>query len=168
MEPSLRALIASLFDDVAYHMDGLAGGQMTTDDWQQSFSRSLLTYHYAAYMDGSGSTTVPADARRRLNEAIGQQVERLNLFADAIDGREPTAADTARLQLYANAIRSSFWMGKVGVSLPVYPGACPDCWSNCRCSIEKRDDGYHWNAANDKGTCAGCRQRGADWQPYKE
>jgi hypothetical protein len=77
------------------------------------------------------------------------------------------AQANARAELYAGTVRSSFWQARTNNALPVYPGGCPQCYGRCRCSATEKDGEWYWNAANDKNTCDGCKERGASWQPYK-
>jgi hypothetical protein len=168
MDEQLRKLIAGAIEGLDTHMQGLSSGRLSVNDWQVGVAQDLLVYHYAAYMAGSGSREISEEARQRLNALIGQQVDRLNAFADVLEGGEPSEADAARLRMYANAVRASYWMGAAGdVDLPVYPGACPDCWSRCRCSLSVESDGVHWNCIADDRSCSACVRRGEEWRPYR-
>lgn len=169
MDEQLRKLITGAIESMDHQMDGLSSGRSSVNDWQIGVAQDLLVHHYAAHMAGSGSREVSDQARQRLNTLIGQQIDRLNAFADTLEGAEPSEADAARLRMYANAVRASWWMGKAGgVDLPVYPGACPDCWSNCRCALDMQEDGVYWICVADRNSCGACKTRGDTWRPYKE
>lgn len=169
MDDVLKKLIAAALEDVDYHMSGLSGGQLSVNDWQESLARSLLVHHYASYMSASGQTTIPDADRKRLNSLIGDQVDRLNLFADDLEGRDVTDRDVARANLYCGALKASYSIGATkDVVLPAHPadGSTP-CYGGCGCSWQKRDDGYYW-VLGDADHCTECKERAASWAPYRE
>ena len=168
MVDELKKLIGSLLEGLGFHMDGLRSGRVTVDDWQAGVAQDLLVHHYAAYMQASGSNKVSEAARQKLNALVGQQVERLNLFADALDGRDVTDADAARLNLYAEALKASYSMGATkGVSLPAYPGdGSTPCIGHCGCSWQEQSDGWYW-VRGKTDSCSVCVQRAGDWAPYR-
>jgi hypothetical protein len=168
MGEALKRLIASLLEGLGFHMDGLRGGQTTVDDWQAGVAQDLLVHHYAAYMEASGSETVPANARARLNAIVAQQVDRLNGFADSLDGRDVTDADAARLNLYAEALKASYSMGSTGnPDLPAYPGdGSTPCIGHCGCSWEEKSGKWYWTRGK-ADSCAECVRRASAWAPYK-
>ena len=146
---------------------------LTVDDWQQGMALDLLTYHVAAYMTGAGLTDaadLDAATRTALTKVVGEQVDYLNVFADVIDAADSDPAQMTRWRaqaaLYAGNTKQSYWRGAAGMDLPTYPGGCPACYSNCRCTLDVRDDGVYWQCADDDRSCDACRQRGETWQPY--
>lgn len=167
MDSALATLIDQAREDVRYHMDGLHGGQLGVDDWQASLARSLATYHVAAYLAGADTETLDDDARRRLADLLGPQIDRLNRFADALeDGGLSDASADARADLYAEAIRASWWAGAMGADLPAYPGdGSTPCLSRCGCAWAARDDGYYWTLGT-ADSCEECTQRAAQWAPW--
>lgn len=173
MPDPLRALLAQALDSVRYQMDGLESGRLTVDDWQQGMAQDMLTYHIAAYLTGTGSTSADAlddAARKTLASVVGAQVDYLNAFADAIDAADVDPDQFARWRaqaaLYAGSTKQSYWRGAAGVDLPCYPGGCEECYGNCRCSVEVRDDGVWWICSDDDRSCDACRERGQTWTPY--
>lgn len=77
-------------------------------------------------------------------------------------------AIAARAGLYAGATRASYYKSAIEAPPPCVPGDCEQCLSNCRCSLDVRDDGVYWQCAADDKSCEGCVSRGSEWQPYKE
>lgn len=169
MDEQLRKLIAGAIESLDYQMAGLSSGRVSVNDWQIGVAQDLLVHHYAAYMAGAESKDIPVVARQRLNGLIGQQIERLNMFADSLEGRDVTPADEARLRLYAEALKASHSMGVTGsFSLPAYPGdGSTPCIGHCGCRWEERADGFYW-VRGKSDSCSVCKQRAGDWAPYRE
>ena len=110
------------------------------------------------------------DVLEAVKRIVGPQVDALNTFTDEVErgeyeGRED--ALSARAALYAGGIKSAYWSGKVdGSDIPCVPGSCPECYSNCRCELEVKEDGIYWQCVEDRASCASCVQRGNEWQPW--
>lgn len=152
-----------------YHQDG------DTERWEQSVARTLAKAHQAAYLLGVAERLgVPLDSsllnarnlsraeRDELRAIVQNQVDFLARFVDVADDLSQAAID-ARADLYALAPKQTYWTGWAGEGLECAPGACPNCYSNCRCSLERRDDGIHWICAEDDRSCPGCVERANLW-----
>lgn len=107
------------------YTDMLSRGDITLDQWQSSVREALKLTHVQAAIVGNGGkdTMVQADWGK-----IGQRLRReyayLQGFArDLLDGRISSAMALARIGLYAEAVRGSYWegatirQGKQGYSL---------------------------------------------------
>lgn len=143
-----------------------------TDAFEKAMERALAKAHTAASIRGIADRTgvmpkgLSKAERGDIKAKVAEQLEFLRGFMDAA----PDLSDaqvSQRAALYVGGIRASYYGAFTNNALPVYPGGCPQCYGNCRCSIEQQGDGFYWNAANDKATCDGCRQRGEQWRPYK-
>lgn len=162
------ALLSSLLDTLDTLTDGLIGGQLSAVGWHNSVARELFAYHLAEYASAAGK-----DERAVLEQVKGivaQQVEALNAFTDQIEAGEYRDRDDilrGRAALYASGLKQSYWGGRVdGSGLPCLPGGCEECYSNCRCELDVRDDGIYWQCAEDDRSCSACVERGQSWQPY--
>lgn len=140
--------------------------------FERAMQQALAKAHTAAFVRGTADRTgvlpkgLSRAERADIKAKLASEFEFLKGFMQAL----PDLSDAEianRAALYAGAPRATFYQAFTGNALPVYPGNCPQCFGRCRCSIERQGDSYYWNAANDSNTCDGCRQRGADWQPYK-
>lgn len=154
-----------------YHQDGDAAR------WELSVARTLAKAHQAAYLLGLAERLgVPLDSkllnarnlsrveRDELKVIVQKQIDYLARFVDVADDLSE-AAINARADLYALAPKQTYWTGWAGEDLECVPGSCPECYSNCRCSLRREDDGIYWDATNDRNTCQSCADRGA-MQPY--
>lgn len=119
--------------------------------------------------------TLPHDKDERevleqVKAIVGQQVDALNAFTDQIEagdyeGREDVLR--GRAALYATGLKSSYWGGKTdGADLPCLPGGCEECYSNCRCVLDIKEDGIYWQCTEDDRSCSACVERGNTWTPY--
>lgn len=93
--------------------DAVIGGNLPVDLWQQSVSRELKRAHLQAAMLGRGGRDqmTPRDWGR-VGRKLRDEYRYLRDFAQAIaEGRLSEAQIKARLQLYANGIRSSYYKG---------------------------------------------------------
>jgi hypothetical protein len=140
--------------------------------FQRAMERALAKAHTAASIRGIADRTgimpkgLSKAERADIKAKVAGQLEYLRKFVQvAPDLSDAQVAQ--RAALYVGAVRSSYYGAWTNNALPIYPGECPQCYGNCRCSIEQKDDAFYWNSVNDDATCDGCRQRGSDWQPYK-
>lgn len=140
--------------------------------YERAMQQALAKAHTAAYVRGTADRTgimpkgLSRAERADIKAKMASEFDFLKGFMQALPGLSD-AQVAQRASLYAGAPRATFYQAFTGNALPLYPGSCPQCFGRCRCSIDRQDDSYYWNATNDKATCDGCRQRGADWQPYK-
>lgn len=172
-------LIAEMQDDVTTIWQGLQGGQLSVDRWQETQARSLLVFHTAAYMMGRDKRTLTDRERTRLAEWVGDQVTYLNGFADTIDaewnGSTLPPKWLARARSYAGAVRASYWKGRtLGYSLPAYPGdGSSECLGNCGCawslSVLDEEEGNinAWWVRGKDDSCPTCIDRASRWAPLR-
>ncbi len=178
--PSDPSKLASLMSDaIASASQAYAdGGSLAA--FEKEMSAIVTRGHAAAWLAGTSERLrIPLDSpllsQARLSKAeradikalVTTQLEYLKGFTGEA-GDMSDAAVAARAGLYAGATRASFYKSAIDVELPCHPGGCPDCYSNCRCDLEVRDDGVYWQCAADDKSCGGCVSRGNEWQPYKE
>jgi hypothetical protein len=140
--------------------------------YEKAMREALAKAHTAATIRGIGDRTgiIPKGLSRAEREDIKAKLASEFEFLKKFMAKLPDLSDAQvaqRAALYAGAPRASYYQAFTGNALPLYPGSCPQCYSNCRCSLENREGEWYWNSANDKNTCAGCRDRGGSWQPYK-
>ena len=169
--PRLNALALTKIRNATarYHQDG------DTERWEQSVAKTLAKAHQAAYLLGVaerlgvpvGSSLLNARnlsraERDELKGIVQTQVDFLARFVDVADDLSE-AAISARADLYALAPKQTYWTGWAGEDLECTPGSCPDCLSNCRCSLERKEDGIHWICAEDDRSCGGCLERANTW-----
>lgn len=159
----------SLLDDaregLAYHLEGLRGGRLDSTAFQVGVAQDLITFHTAAYMLGADTEEIDDDQARQLKARIGGQIDYLNEFVDDLDTLSDAEIE-ARLSLYGKAVGSSYWDGWAGEDLECVPGSCPECYSNCRCELDRRDDGIYWVCQEDDRSCSACLERAQTWTPY--
>lgn len=166
MADALSILIDGLRGGIQYHLDGLHGGQLDADAFQQGVAQDLLTFHTAAYLSGLDSDTLDATGRRAVVAAAQDQLDYLNGFADAIAaGDLSDDAITTRALSYAGSITNTWWQGATdGAELPFYPAdGGTECGNNCRCEWRGSAGGWDWIAETD--CCPGCAAREAG-NPY--
>lgn len=107
------------------YTDMLSRGDITLDQWQSSVREALKLTHVQAAIIGNGGkdTMVQADWGR-IGQRLRVEYAYLQGFArDLLDGRVSPAMALARIGLYAQAVRGSYWegatirQGKQGYSL---------------------------------------------------
>jgi hypothetical protein len=175
----LERLIAEMRDDALSNWQGLQSGMLSVDEWQEQQARSLLAFHYAAYLIGRDSNELSPRERAVLSKQVGKQIDYLNKFADVIDaewqGDTLKPAWQQRLLMYTRAITATYWQGATfGIPLPAYPcDGSSECLTNCGCSWrlveldrEAGDiDAYWIRGKND--SCETCRSRERNWAPLR-
>jgi len=156
-----------------YHSDGDAAR------WELSVARTLAKSHQAAYIAGVAERDFGGKARAVLSRIVGKwalsrddraalanivqtQIDYLARFVDVADDLS-AAAINARADLYALTPKQSYWTGWAGEELECVPGSCEQCFGNCRCSLDRQDDGIHWICAEDDRSCPGCVERATTW-----
>lgn len=139
--------------------------------YEKAMQQALAKGHTAAAIRGIADRTgvMPEGLSRAERSDIKAQLKSEFGFLKDFIAAAPDLSDAEianRASLYPGAVRAMYYQAFTNNALPVYPGSCPQCFGRCRCSLDQRDGEWYWNATNDKATCDGCRQRGADWQPY--
>lgn len=81
--------------------------------------------------------------RAELKARVSEQLKYYDRFV-AQAGEMSDAAIAARAQMYAGAVRGTYY-GARYPGLNQYPGdGSTKCLTNCLCSLDERDDGIHW------------------------
>jgi hypothetical protein len=174
VDDTLRQLIAEMLDQTSVLMDGLAGGQLSTDAWQQAMARMLTEHHVASYLAGRDTRDLSPESRQVLSELVGDQLDYLNRFADDIDREGWQEKWRARGALYAGALKSTFSRAQTWAwPLPFYPTEGSECMVNCLCAWridvldqENLDADAYWELGRAEQHCTTCPSRAAD-NPYR-
>lgn len=166
MNTTLTQLMADLDTSIRYQLDGLRGGQLSADDFQQALAQDLLVFHTAAYLAGQDADTLDAAGRAVVVQTMKGQLDYLNPFVDKIAAGDMSDAQIeARALSYAGAVNASWWAGATdGEDLPFQPGdGGTVCLGNCRCEWQADGDAWVWMA--EAGACFDCEERAAG-SPY--
>ena len=159
----------SLRDALGTINDGLIGGQVGATEWHNAVAAELFAHHLAAYADAAGIDVDDPKALAAAKKIVGAQVEYLGKFTDQVEqGKYDDTPDAlrARLDMYAGAIRGTYYQGKYP-SLDQVPGdGQTRCMTNCKCGLEERDDGIHWIIDEAAENCPDCIAMAAD-SPYE-
>ncbi len=127
--------------------------------WEDGMRKAIATGHSAAtwasvgergfggrvrqWIGGLlGNRILPKDDKQRLEAIMQEQLGYLKRFAAEAAGLSK-AAIAARAQLYAGAIRSTYYETRWGDWI-IPPSLLPgnqECLGNCRCTIDIRDNG---------------------------
>jgi len=126
----------------------LADGNITIDQWQGSIREAIKAAHIQATVLGHGGKDDMGSAEYgRIGQKLRSEYSYLQNFAgDILGGRVSAAMALARVQLYAESVRSSYWegaslrQGKQGYSLMrriLDPQAqhCDDCLRYARAGL---------------------------------
>lgn len=126
----------------------LADGNITIDQWQGSVREAIKAAHIQATVLGHGGKDGMGSAEYgRIGQRLRAEYAYLQNFAgDILAGRVSVAMALARVQLYAESVRSSYWegaslrQGKQGYSLMrriLDPQAqhCDDCLRYARAGL---------------------------------
>lgn len=91
----------------------LANGDITLDQWQGSVREALKLVHVQAAIIGNGGReTMGAADWGRIGQRLRVEYAYLQGFArDLLDGRVSYPMAAARIGLYAQSVRGSFWEG---------------------------------------------------------
>lgn len=91
----------------------LADGSITIDQWQASVREALKTAHIQATVLGHGGRAGLGPAEYgRIGQRLRAEYSYLQNFAsDILGGRVSAAMALARVQLYAESVRGSYWEG---------------------------------------------------------
>jgi len=132
--------IDKLSENLRRYTRMLVDGSVTIDQWQGSVREALKTAHIQATVLGHGGRDrLGAAEYGRIGQRLRSEYAYLQKFArDLLDGRVSAPMALARVQLYAESVRGSYWEGttirreRQGYSLMrrvLDPGAqhCDDC-----------------------------------------
>lgn len=91
----------------------LADGAITLDQWQGSVREAIKTAHIQATLLGHGGRDGLGPAEYgRIGQRLRQEYAYLQRFAsDILAGRVSAPMALARVQLYAESVRGSYWEG---------------------------------------------------------
>lgn len=140
--------------------------------FESSMGRALARGHTAAYIRGqadrlgvSASTIrgLSRAERAELRSKMAEQLGYLHTFAQAAPNLSAQAV-AARAAMYVGATRATYFAARYP-GLPFYPGdGNTACLTNCRCSIEERENGIYW-VLGETDACDDCNARAAG-SPY--
>lgn len=172
---TLPRLLARILDGIDELSAGITSGSLSVDQWQREMAHLLYVGHTAAYMEGRDTRDLSPEARRRLGELIGEQVDYLNNFADTLDSEGWSEGYKARAAMYAGSVKASYWMGKTfDLPLPAHPTQGCEGLTNCRCSWdvqwldpEELDADCYWRLGASEEHCTPCTTRAKDWAPLR-
>lgn len=133
MDTTLRLLLAALLDGIDTAVQGVRDGALTADRFQAEMARRLFEGHVAAYLAGRGVDELSPQAERMVKQAVIEQLEYLNVFADKIADEGWRDAFAARAQLYAGSVKLTYSKAQTwGLDLPYHPTQTA-CMTNCGC-----------------------------------
>lgn len=94
----------------------LADGNITIDQWQGSVREAIKAAHIQATILGHGGRSEMGSAEYgRIGQKLRSEYSYLQNFArDILGGRVSAAMALARVQLYAENVRNSYWEGASG------------------------------------------------------
>jgi hypothetical protein len=132
--------IANLGDSLKRFTRMLIDGNITIDQWQSSVREAIKNSHIQATVLGHGGKSGMGPAEYgRIGQRLRAEYRYLQGFAsDILAGRVSPAMALARVQLYAESVRGSYWEGasirqaKQGYSmmrrrLDAQAAHCDDC-----------------------------------------
>lgn len=116
-QKAVMALIDGRIDNLGQNLrrftQMLADGNITIDQWQGSIREALKAAHIQATVLGHGCKDGMGSAEYgRIGQRLRAEYSYLQNFAgDILAGRVSTPMALARVQLYAESVRSSYWEG---------------------------------------------------------
>ena len=156
----------------------LYAGNITVDQWQIATALEIKEAHMANAMFSVGGRANMTPANwGRVGGTLRDEYRYLTRFANQIAaGQISEAQALARIQQYGNATGQSYWREWERLNdapefrnLPSLSRVPQDgstgCRGNCRCFLERRDDGIWWISPQDEATCGSCNDM-ADGSPY--
>ena len=130
---------------------------------------AIATAHSAAYYAAIKERTgvmpkgLSKIERAELKARVAEQLKYYDAFAEQA-GDMSEAAVAARAQMYAGAIRGTYFQSRYP-GLSQYPGdGSTQCLTNCKCNLDERDDGIYW-VLNAGESCGDCETMAAN-SPY--
>lgn len=105
--------INSLATQLRRYTDMLSSGDITLDQWQQSVREALKLVHLQAAIIGHGGKDSMGPAEwGRIGQRLRMEYRYLEGFArDILAGRVSPAMALARIGLYAQSVRGTYWEG---------------------------------------------------------
>lgn len=141
------AITDSLRDALGNAADGIVSGRVDPTEWHNAVAAELFAHHLAAYADAAGLDVDDPQAIAAAKKIVGAQVDYLGKFTDQIEqGKYDDTPDAlkSRLDMYAGALRGTYYQGKYP-SLTQVPGdGNTRCLTNCLCILSEEEDGIHW------------------------
>jgi hypothetical protein len=116
-EKAVMALVDGRIDKLGQQLrrftQMLADGNITIDQWQGSIREAIKAAHIQATVLGHGGKDGMGSAEYgRIGQRLRAEYGYLQKFAgDILAGRVSTAMALARVQLYAESVRGSYWEG---------------------------------------------------------
>lgn len=156
--------------------DRYLDGTLSLNGWVLAMRREVKQTWGVEYALGRGGVNaMTARDWGRLGYRMRIQYGYLNRFAGELEaGTVSPAQMKMRAALYVSGSVSAHERGLAAawnLELPAYPGdGTSECISNDRCawSLEAIEGGVNatWEAILDAHTCATCRWRSEEWNPY--
>ena len=116
-QKAIEALVDGRIDKLSQNLRRytrmLIDGSITLDQWQGSVREAIKTAHIQATVLGHGGRDgLGAAEYGRIGQRLRAEYGYLQGFArDLLDGRVSGAMALARVQLYAESVRGSYWEG---------------------------------------------------------
>ena len=116
-QKAIEALVDGRIDKLSQNLRRytrmLIDGSITLDQWQGSVREAIKTAHIQATVLGHGGRDgLGAAEYGRIGQRLRAEYGYLQGFArDLLDGRVSGAMALARIQLYAESVRGSYWEG---------------------------------------------------------
>lgn len=150
-------------------------GYITILGWQSAFNQELGAFSSAAWLLGSGQSSIPEGAEKALIDHLKFQMKHFDDFmVEVQDNDEWLNGWLSRAASYAPSIKTPYWNGAVyPLPLPAMPAQGTQCMNNCGCSwdiqvVDAKAGDYdcYWVRGKDD-SCQTCLQRADDWSPYQ-
>ncbi|MBK9711553.1 MAG: hypothetical protein IPO81_09555 [Kouleothrix sp.] len=175
MDRPLAQLCRELSAEIDHLCDGLAAGLLDPSAWQADMARALIEHHIAAFLISHPDRTLTPDDWKTIKFAVGEQIDRLNRFADTIEAEGWSERMRARAQLYPGSLKQTYSAGRwVEWDLPCHPGdGGTECNVGCKCSwrvdvidVEQGLADAYW-VRHIEDSCQGCLSRESLYSPYR-
>jgi hypothetical protein len=135
----------------------LYGGDITLQQWELSIAAELKDAHLAnAMFARGGRSAMNNQALGRVGGNLADEFRWLSQFADGVaDGSVSQAQAVSRIGQYGKACEQAYqrewaaqrrkpeWNGLTRLNQVPRDGDT-QCFGNCNCQLEEREDGIHW------------------------
>jgi hypothetical protein len=169
----LSRLKKGLTRNAKSYLDDLSSGILTPQQFLLRMRKDLKTFHYAAYLAGSGKKALSPEDRRAVEAIVKRQGGYLERFSKELGTRPVTKRDYNRAYMYSSALSESYSKANtLDYVLPAHPGdGTTDCRVNCKCewrivvtNVEKKEAAAYWELGNAEH-CDTCVTRSKEWSP---
>lgn len=167
--PDVRDAITARYEQrMADLARSYTSGAIDLSDFQITMRQELRDAYALQLRAGNDGPITDTNAYLKLGNELKSQYGYLEQFSrDIRNGSQAPDGIAARTRLYAQSARQMYWRQSTeGAGLPAYPGdGTSQCKTNCGCSWDLQDDGYHWVRSKDD-SCETCIERESTWNPY--